>query len=84
MEFIKIYVICDKCRELNVKDTTYIPGYDGSVTKSFWCEHCGEPQVIVFKFIGKEAEVIERIEPSSVYVPRKPDIGITIRPRAKN
>ena len=84
MELAKIDIRCDQCNQINTKYTGYIHGYAKTILKSFWCEYCGQAQVVRFMFIGKQAEVIERLEPSHVYVPYKPDTGITIRPRSSS
>lgn len=82
MKVLDLVTICDQCSHITKHTTGYIPNYGGTITKSFWCQNCKEAQVVKFKFSDEEVEIVERLEPSEVYVPRKPDSGITIRPKA--
>jgi len=85
MQFVELEVVCnnDPCQHPNQELVKPIPGYEGTILKSFWCAKCREPIVIRYQFAQDgEAEVVLYVEAAEVYAPRKPETGITIRPRA--
>ena len=85
MKFVTLEVVCnnDLCKYPNRELVKPIPGYTGTILKSFWCACCKEPIVIRYQFADDgEAEVLSYEEAVEIYAPRKPETGITIRPRA--
>ncbi len=85
MTLTKFIVECDHCKFLNDEYVNEIQGYNGTYLRSFFCKgwECGVAQVIRYKFTDGKPELVERIEPSSVFIQAEPETGITIRPRAK-
>jgi hypothetical protein len=78
-------VECDSCHWLNDEMVALAPvGFTKPILRSFWCKGCGIPQVIKYKFVDDVPEITDRLIPSEVNVARPPEIGITIRPRAKS
>ena len=85
MKFTLIEIKCEHCLKINKKPTELIEDYTGSMLKSFWCDYCGEPQAARIKILENgEAEVIRRYETNNIYIPKKLNTGITIKPNAKN
>ncbi len=79
-----------KCMLCNHKNPHYIllenvRQCKNSILKTFWCDHCREAQVIRYLLNRDETDIIitQRLEPSTVFVPPNPEIGLTIKPRGK-
>jgi hypothetical protein len=83
MKVIEVKFDCESCRKKTVHHSSVIKDYIGPILKTFWCQHCQAAQVIRFCFVKGQVEIIEYLEASDIYVPRQPDIGITIRPKNK-
>lgn len=83
MRFTTLNVVCDQCHKTHTEQVRLWDEkeYKGTILKSFWCQHCRQPQVIRYQTINETATVTEHLETSSVLAPKEPDTGITIRPR---
>jgi hypothetical protein len=87
MGLIPFEIECDKCHKTTVQWVNPIPGYEGEYLRSWYCKNtyeCGVAQVCKYKFIEGRPQLTIRLEPSEVYVEPKPQIGITIKPRARS
>ena len=81
-KLIAMNITCRVCNYINLKYTKEIE-YTGKILKTLWCEKCNEPIVIKIKINNRDVIITDEIDALSIYIPRKPDIGITIRPRGK-
>ena len=82
--FVQLIMQCQDCGVDNHRDVLRDPpgNYDGTILKTIWCDNCGSPVAVRYKVEEGEASIKELLVSSEVLVPRKPDTGITIRPRA--
>lgn len=83
MKFAILNVVCDKCGKVHKEQVrVWDPQeYAGSILKSYWCNHCREPQAIRYQFVDGAPTVVKHLECSAVFAPKEPETGITIRPR---
>lgn len=86
MNFKTLSIQCDNCQKIHTEPVSVriflVENYQGTILKSFWCQHCGAPQVIRYGYLNDKIYIGERLEASSIYVQREPDKGLTIKPRA--
>jgi len=93
MKMITLETTCDKCNSVNKKKIKMYQPEDfskdgtGSVLSQMWCPKCRAAMVVRYKFVRKTdkivAQIIDKYEADSIFVPREPEPGITIRPRLK-
>jgi hypothetical protein len=90
MAFLPLDIECTECEYINSERVSFLSPalYTGTILKTIWCQGCGSLQVLRYKFTcnegtqSKGTEITKRIPASQVYVPKAPETGITIRPRA--
>ena len=86
MELIAFEIECDKCHQKTIQWVSPIPGYNGTYLRSFYCKNifdCGAAQVCRYRFDNDVPSFVERLEPSDVYIEPTPQIGISIKPKAR-
>lgn len=82
MKFVPLRTGCKACQSLNTDMVSIIPGYTGTILRSAWCVHCESPIVVRYQIVDEtHTKVIEYPE-VDIYKPKRPETGITIRPKA--
>ena len=82
-KYSPLNIICNDCGYHN-NDTVKVVSlevYSGTILKAIWCQKCKNPQCVRYKFIKEKTEIIERIDPKTIYRQRKQSAGITIKPK---
>jgi formate dehydrogenase maturation protein FdhE len=83
-KILKINIKCHQCGLNNVKYTAWMHLEEASILKAVWCDYCNTPLMVRFIFNeDQQPKIIKILSTEEVLMPRKPETGITIKPRIK-